>query len=100
MEKSAKRNFNVIDAHAHPDWHLHNFDKTLANMELCDISKAWLLSCESPSDEVNHNVLFNTHGFSSVSEKGPISFFRCLYYKERTPKFILGHVPDPASRRQ
>ena len=36
----------IIDVHNHPDWHGHNLDKYLANMDANNISQTWLLSWE------------------------------------------------------
>ncbi|MDD3926314.1 MAG: amidohydrolase family protein [bacterium] len=83
----------IIDAHNHPDWHGHNLDKFLANMDKYGIDITWLLSWECPFNE--YNPRYN-HCTSHAGEGGPIPFARCLSYKERTPeRFILGYAPDP-----
>jgi len=83
----------IIDAHNHPDWHKHNFDKFLANMDAYNIDKTWLLTWECPKDEYAP-AIYNCSMLSA--EGGPIPFSRCLRYKERAPdKFILGYAPDP-----
>ena len=41
----------IIDAHNHPDWHGHNLDRFLQNMDEHGIDRTWLLSWESPVDE-------------------------------------------------
>lgn len=83
----------IIDAHNHPDWHGHNLDRTLANMDRYHIDLAWLLSWECPDDE--WDPAFTPVVPSAVSS-GPIPFARCLAYKERSPdRFILGYAPDP-----
>ena len=38
----------IIDAHNHPDWHKHDFEKFIANMDKNGIDKTWLLSWETP----------------------------------------------------
>ncbi|HOV64673.1 MAG TPA: hypothetical protein PLG43_12415, partial [Spirochaetia bacterium] len=83
----------IIDIHNHPDWHGHDLDRFLANMDSFGIEKTWLLSWEAPQDEVDPN----TTQFFCMSETGyPIPFSRCLSYKERAPeRFILGYAPDP-----
>ncbi|MDD3926985.1 MAG: amidohydrolase family protein [bacterium] len=83
----------IIDAHNHPDWHGHDLDKFLANMDEYGIDITWLLSWECPYDEY-------APGYNSCipqpGEGGPIPFARCLSYKERAPeRFILGYAPDP-----
>ena len=83
----------IIDAHNHPDWHGHNLDKFLANMEKCNIDKTWLLSWETPQDEWAPGT---TPVICDPGPGGPIPFSRCLSYAERAPgKFILGYAPDP-----
>jgi len=83
----------IIDAHNHPDWHGHNLDKFLANMDKYGIDVTWLLSWESPVDEYHPA---NNYCIPQPGEGGPIPFARCLSYKERAPeRFILGYAPDP-----
>ncbi|MDD3927640.1 MAG: amidohydrolase family protein [bacterium] len=83
----------IIDAHNHPDWHGHNLDKFLANMDKYGIDVTWLLSWESPVDEYDPGC---NYCIPQPGEGGPIPFARCLSYKERAPeRFILGYAPDP-----
>ncbi|MDD3806350.1 MAG: amidohydrolase family protein [bacterium] len=83
----------IIDAHNHPDWHGHNLDKFLANMDKYGIDTTWLLSWECPPDE--YAAEYN-NCIPHPGEGGPIPFARCLSYKERAPeRFILGYAPDP-----
>ena len=87
----------IIDAHNHPDWHKHNFERFIANMDANGIDKTWLLSWETPYgdfDPAGVNVLPGAilEGQHAV----PIPFARCLEYKRRAPdRFILGYAPDP-----
>jgi predicted TIM-barrel fold metal-dependent hydrolase len=82
----------IIDAHNHPDWHGHNLERFLENMEKHGIDRTWLLSWESPVDEYSPQ-----YNYVSLGDPwGPIPFARCLAYKERAPdKFVLGYAPDP-----
>jgi predicted TIM-barrel fold metal-dependent hydrolase len=83
----------IIDCHNHPDWHGHDLDRFLRNMEENKIDVTWLLSWECPKDEYSpsYNPVIYPEG-----ERGPIPFSRCLRYAERAPgKFVLGHAPDP-----
>jgi predicted TIM-barrel fold metal-dependent hydrolase len=82
----------IIDAHNHPDWHGTDLDKFVENMAACSIDRSWLLSWECPPDE--YDPFYN---YTMLSEPaGPISFWKCLRYKERFPeKFVLGYAPDP-----
>lgn len=82
----------IIDAHNHPDWHGHDLEKFLRNMADCNIDKTWLLSWESPLDEVDPYY----QSVSLSSERGPIPFERCLaYYQQAPEQFVLGYAPDP-----
>ena len=38
----------IIDAHNHPDWHGHDLDKYLVNMDQYGIEKTWLMNWECP----------------------------------------------------
>ncbi len=83
----------IIDAHNHPDWHGHNLDKFLENMDTYHIDKTWLLSWECPENEYNPVTKKN---IPEVGPRGPIPFSRCISYIERAPeRFILGFAPDP-----
>ncbi|MBN1874827.1 MAG: amidohydrolase family protein [Anaerolineae bacterium] len=82
----------IIDAHNHPDWHGHNLQKFLQNMETCHIDKTWLLTWECPPDEYDPAY----HSVFKATSEGPLPFARCLHYKEHAPdKFVLGYAPDP-----
>lgn len=84
----------IIDAHNHPDWHGHDLNKFIANMDKNNIDRTWLLSWESPADEFDpeyFHVLPN-----GCESESPIPFSRCLSYIERAPeRFVLGYSPDP-----
>lgn len=83
----------IIDIHNHPDWHGHNLEKFLDNMNLNGIDKTWILSWEAPEDEYDPNYIKYTPQYGA---NGPIPFARCLSYAEHTPdRFILGFAPDP-----
>lgn len=84
----------IIDAHNHPDWHGHNFEKFIANMDVNHIDVTWLLTWECPNDE--HDPAFNPVMPGCGLEMGPLPFSRCLSYVERAPqRFVLGFCPDP-----
>lgn len=83
----------IIDVHNHPDWHGHDLNKFLENMEKYNIDKTWLLNWEAPRDEYDPSY---TRCIPEAGPGGPIPFSRCISYKERAPeKFILGYAPDP-----
>ena len=83
----------IIDAHNHPDWHGHNLERFLRNMAQYNIDKTWLLTWEAPADE------YSPRAYNHIlmgDAPGPISFSKCLRYKEHAPdKFVLGYAPDP-----
>ncbi|OPZ93374.1 MAG: Amidohydrolase [candidate division TA06 bacterium ADurb.Bin417] len=82
----------VIDAHNHPDWHGHNLERFLANMDSFGIDQTWLLSWECPADEYSNG----SYCPPPMGTDGPIPFARCLAYAERAPgRFVLGYAPDP-----
>jgi predicted TIM-barrel fold metal-dependent hydrolase len=83
----------IIDAHNHPDWHGHNFEKFVQNMAAYHIDKTWLLTWEAPEDEYDP-----TYNYTALRDhaRGPLPFEPGLRYKERAPdKFVLGYAPDP-----
>lgn len=88
----------IIDAHNHPDWHGHDVDKTLVNMNRYGIDKAWILSWEAPPADYDPQYIPVLHGplFAS-SGAVPLPFERCLTYVRRAPdRFVLGYAPNPA----
>ena len=85
----------IIDFHQHPDWQGYDFDKVVCNMDQYGIDQALLLTWEAPKDEFSP-VFLPVLPSCLASENGPISFQRCLAYKERAPdRFLLGYAPDP-----
>jgi predicted TIM-barrel fold metal-dependent hydrolase len=83
----------IIDVHNHPDWHGHNLNKFLENMDKYNIDKTWILSWEAPRDEYDPNYINCT---PQVGENGPIPFALCKAYVEKAPsRFVLGYAPDP-----
>jgi len=95
MQKNTGGFEMIIDAHNHADWHGHDLNKFLANMEKYNIDKTWILTWESPIDEYDPTYNYCTN-IDSENIRGPVSFYRCLSYVERAPdKFILGYAPDP-----
>ena len=86
----------IIDAHNHPDWHGHDLDKYLANMDQYGIEKTWLMNWECPENEYDHAYKRAVPSPVLGSSTVPIPFSRCISYKERAPeRFILGYSPDP-----
>ncbi len=86
----------IIDAHNHPDWHGHDLDKFLANMDANNIAQTWLLSWECPIHEYSKGYAKAIPAQVLGSQTGPIPFSRCVAYHERAPeRFVLGYAPDP-----
>jgi predicted TIM-barrel fold metal-dependent hydrolase len=84
----------IIDAHNHPDWHGHDLDRFLENMDRYGIEKTWLLTWECPIDEFDPS--YNSVLANAADPFGPIPFARALSYVERAPeRFVLGYAPDP-----
>lgn len=84
----------IIDAHNHPDWHGHNLDRVLRNMDDLHIDKAWLLPREAgPNHEISPGAIPSYPPLEGVAQ---IPFSRCVSYAERAPdRFVLGCGPDP-----
>ncbi len=86
----------IIDVHNHPDWHGHNLDKFIKNMDDNGISQTWLLSWECNYNDYSKGYAKAVPAEVMGSATGPIPFSRCVSYKERAPeRFILGYAPDP-----
>jgi len=83
----------IIDAHNHPDWHGHDVEKFIENMDKNEIDVTWLLTWIAPEDEYA-----GSYGgvLTTMLDNGPVPFERALYYKDKYPdKFVLGYCPDP-----
>jgi len=86
----------IIDAQNHPDWHGHDLNKFLSNMDRYGISQTWLLNWECPENEYSAGYKGVVPAPVLGSAMGPIPFERCLSYGERAPaRFVLGYCPDP-----
>ncbi len=88
----------IIDAHNHADWHGHNFDKFIANMDKYGIDKTWILSWETPEADYSPSYLhvLGERALNSAPGNLPVPFSRGLEYKTRAPeRFVLGYAPDP-----
>ena len=87
----------IIDAHNHPDWHKHNFEAFIKNMDTYHIDKTWLLSWETPYGDYSPDSSYALPGPSLLGGQSvPIPFSRCLEYKMRAPdRFVLGYAPNP-----
>jgi hypothetical protein len=79
----------IIDAHNHPNWHGHDAEHMLKNMDEQGIDLAWLLSWEVIENEANPSPAFPPGG-----EMIPLS--DVLEVGRRAPdRFVLGYAPHP-----
>jgi hypothetical protein len=82
----------LIDAHNHPNWHGHNAERILRNMDEQGIDKMWLLSWECSEDEYDvaayHKVL--------PPDGVGIPLKDVLEVGRTAPdRFVLGYMPHP-----
>ena len=86
----------IIDVHNHADWHGHDFNASVANMDKYGIDKTWILTREAPMDELpGENIEHYSPAYPNPGG-GSLSFEGCLTYAQRAPdRFILGYAPDP-----
>lgn len=81
----------IIDAHNHPNWHGHNADRILANMDEQGIDQMWLFSWEVSEDEYSpayHSVL--PPGGTGIPLQDVLQVGRCA-----PDRFVLGYMPHP-----
>jgi predicted TIM-barrel fold metal-dependent hydrolase len=84
----------IIDCHNHPNWRGHDLQRFLSNVAEHNIDLTWLLSWESPENELASGDVRAVS--PAASANGPIPFATVVEYAERAPgKFILGYTPDP-----
>jgi predicted TIM-barrel fold metal-dependent hydrolase len=82
----------IIDIHNHADYHGHNAESMLKNMDECGIEITCLLSWEAPVSDYDPATKYAFSPFADT----PIPFERCVAYKEKAPgRFLLGYAPDP-----
>ena len=80
----------LIDAHNHPNWHGHDADRILANMEQHGIDQMWLFSWELPATDCDPR-------FQGVLPPGAVGIplADVLEVGRAAPaKFVLGYMPD------
>ena len=80
----------LIDAHNHPNWHGHDADRLLANMEEHGIDRMWLFSWEVPGTDYNpsyHAVL--PPGGVGIPLEDVLNVGRAA-----PDRFVLGYMPD------
>ena len=91
----------IIDAHNHPDWLGHDFDKFIKNMDEYGIDKTCILSWEAPISDYEPYYAYVMGGAikTSKTDSDLVPFAMCLDYKQKAPdRFILGYAPDPRRR--
>jgi len=86
----------IIDIHNHPNWHGHNIDRLVANMDKFGIEKTWLLSWELPEKEFNvepaYHKCMDPRGISAP-------LWMVVEGLQKYPRrFIGGWAPDPRDR--
>lgn len=80
----------LIDAHNHPNWHGHDADRLLANMEEHGIDQMWLFSWEVPATDYSpsyHAVL--PPGGVGIPLQDVLNVGRAA-----PDRFVLGYMPD------
>jgi len=86
----------IIDVHNHPNWHGHDIDKLVRNMDQYGIEKTWLLSWEISEDEFNvcpgYHQYMDPRGFCA-----PLWMVVEGIHKHPS-RFIGGWAPDPRDR--
>ncbi|MCK5804675.1 MAG: amidohydrolase family protein [Lentisphaeria bacterium] len=87
----------VIDVHNHPNWHGHNVDALIANMDEHGIAKTWLLSWELPEAEYNQAC---PNYYQHMDPRGVgASLDLVLRGLEKYPnRLVGGWAPDPRDR--
>lgn len=85
-ESKTKR--TIIDFHMHPDFCGYSLDKAIGNMDQYGIDQAMLLNWDAP--ETDYTPVF-LPGMPSClpTDGGPISFERCLAYKQQAPERLF-----------
>ena len=86
----------IIDIHNHPNWHGHNVDKLVRNMDDNSIDKCWLLSWEISKQDFDLNPWWNRY---MDPRAVCIPLWMIVDALERYPdRFIGGYAPDPRDR--
>jgi predicted TIM-barrel fold metal-dependent hydrolase len=90
FEKGARREM-LIDAHQHTNWHGHNCDAVVANMDRAGIDVSWLLTWETRAGD--YDPVY-TNAFDPLNTGMP--FKDIVHACERHPtRFVAGYCPDP-----
>ena len=86
----------IIDIHNHPNWHGHNIDALVRNMDEIGIDKTWLLSWEISEYEFemspNYHQYMDPRGLSAP-------LWMVVEGMQKYPdRFIGGWAPDPRDK--
>ncbi len=86
----------VIDIHNHPNWHGHDVDTLVRNMDQHGIEKTWLLSWEISREEFNAAPVYH----ECMDPRGLCApLWMVVEGMHRHPaRFIGGWAPDPRDR--
>lgn len=86
----------IIDVHNHPNWHGHDIDKLVRNMDEHGIEKTWLLAWEISEAEFNVERAYHEH----MDPRGLCApLWMVVEGLHRHPtRFIGGWAPDPRDR--
>jgi predicted TIM-barrel fold metal-dependent hydrolase len=86
----------IIDIHNHPNWHGHDIDKLVKNMDQFGIQKTWLLAWEISETEFNVSPGYHEH----MDPRGLCApLWMVVEGLHKYPdRFIGGWAPDPRDR--
>jgi predicted TIM-barrel fold metal-dependent hydrolase len=86
----------IIDGHNHPNWHGHNIDKLVKNMDENNIEKTWLLAWEIKEEEFNAAPYYH----ECMDPRGLCApLYMVVEGLQKYPdRFIGGWAPDPRDR--
>jgi predicted TIM-barrel fold metal-dependent hydrolase len=96
MKARVQMNKGIIDAHNHPNWHGHDIDKIIQDMDEKGIEKMWLLSWDATMNEME--VI--PHNYEAWDPRGICApLWEVLEGLKKYPdRFIGGWAPNPRDR--
>jgi len=87
----------VVDIHNHPNWHGHNLEAIIRNMDEYGIDKTWLLGWEQPESEYAQACPSYYAHMDPRGVGAPLDLV--IQGLERYPdRFVGGWAPDPRDR--
>jgi len=81
----------IIDAHQHPNWHDHNVDAIVANMDEFGIARSWLLTWELAVGEAPAS----TQRSLDPRRSGIMLEDVLEACRSHPDRFVAGYAPDP-----